>query len=199
MRIENKKILRDFINADKKAMRLNGRNLFVEWLKGNREKVFLMYFIIRLRKYEYIINRYKNKGGFINSLTYVIAKHRFASLRMKNNLFISPNVFGPGLQIVHHGYYWIDEQSKIGSGCTLYPNLLFGNKYAGNKNNTLSSPFIILGDNCSIGTGSVILGPVKIGDNVIIGAGSVVINDIPGNSIVAGNPAKVLKMNTVPT
>jgi UDP-2-acetamido-3-amino-2,3-dideoxy-glucuronate N-acetyltransferase len=45
----------------------------------------------------------------------------------------------------------------------------------------------------SIGTGSVILGGVVIGEGAIIGAGSVVTRDVAPHSIVAGNPARVLR------
>lgn len=51
---------------------------------------------------------------------------------------------------------------------------------------------IIIGDNVRIGSNSTIL-PVQVGNNVIIGAGSVVTKDIPSNTIVAGNPAKILR------
>jgi len=43
----------------------------------------------------------------------------------------------------------------------------------------------------SIGSGSTILSNVTIGENVIVGAGSVVTKDVPRNSIVYGNPARV--------
>ncbi len=45
----------------------------------------------------------------------------------------------------------------------------------------------------SIGTGSTILANVTIGENAIVGAGSVVTKDVPPNTIVAGNPARVLR------
>lgn len=45
----------------------------------------------------------------------------------------------------------------------------------------------------SIGSGSTILSNVVIGENAIVGAGSVVTHDVPPNTIVAGNPAKVLR------
>lgn len=45
----------------------------------------------------------------------------------------------------------------------------------------------------SIGSGATILPNTSIGENAIVGAGSVVTKDVPPNSIVAGNPAKVLR------
>jgi acetyltransferase-like isoleucine patch superfamily enzyme len=45
----------------------------------------------------------------------------------------------------------------------------------------------------SVGSGSTILSNVVIGENAIVGAGSVVTRDVPPNTIVAGNPAKVLR------
>lgn len=45
----------------------------------------------------------------------------------------------------------------------------------------------------SIGSGATILSKVTIGENAIVGAGSVVTKDVPANTIVAGNPARVLR------
>lgn len=45
----------------------------------------------------------------------------------------------------------------------------------------------------SIGSGSTILSKVTIGENALVGAGSVVTEDVPPNTIVAGNPAKILR------
>jgi acetyltransferase-like isoleucine patch superfamily enzyme len=45
----------------------------------------------------------------------------------------------------------------------------------------------------SIGSGSTILANVTIGENAIVGAGSIVTKDVPANSIVAGNPARLLR------
>jgi acetyltransferase-like isoleucine patch superfamily enzyme len=51
----------------------------------------------------------------------------------------------------------------------------------------------------SIGSGATILANLVIGENAIVGAGSVVTRDVPPNTIVAGNPAKVLRSTTSPT
>lgn len=45
----------------------------------------------------------------------------------------------------------------------------------------------------SIGSGATLLCGITVGENALIGAGSVVTKDVPPNSIVAGNPARVLK------
>jgi acetyltransferase-like isoleucine patch superfamily enzyme len=46
----------------------------------------------------------------------------------------------------------------------------------------------------SIGSGATILSNVVIGENAIVGAGSTVTRNVPANAIVAGNPARVLRM-----
>ena len=50
-----------------------------------------------------------------------------------------------------------------------------------------------IGRRCFIGARSVILPGVKIGDESVVGAGSVVVRDVPPRSVVAGNPAKIIR------
>ncbi len=45
----------------------------------------------------------------------------------------------------------------------------------------------------SIGSGSTLLGGIRVGEKAIVGAGSVVTKDVPAHSVVAGNPARVLR------
>jgi acetyltransferase-like isoleucine patch superfamily enzyme len=52
---------------------------------------------------------------------------------------------------------------------------------------------VVIGKNVWIGANSVILPGVTIGDNSVIGAGSTIIEDVPAYSLVAGNPAKIIK------
>ncbi|OGC01775.1 acetyltransferase [candidate division KSB1 bacterium RBG_16_48_16] len=45
----------------------------------------------------------------------------------------------------------------------------------------------------SVGSSATILCGITIGENAIVGAGSVVTKDVPANTVVAGNPARILK------
>jgi UDP-2-acetamido-3-amino-2,3-dideoxy-glucuronate N-acetyltransferase len=51
-----------------------------------------------------------------------------------------------------------------------------------------------IGHGASIGSNATILGNVTVGANAIVGAGSVVTHDVPDSAIVAGNPARVLRI-----
>lgn len=57
-----------------------------------------------------------------------------------------------------------------------------------------------IGSRCFIGCASIIMPGVNIGDQCIIASGSVVTKDVPAHSIVAGNPAKIIRsdINTEP-
>ena len=52
---------------------------------------------------------------------------------------------------------------------------------------------VLIGKNCWLGAGVIVLPGVTIGDNSVIGAGSVVTKDIPSNVVAVGNPCKVLR------
>jgi acetyltransferase-like isoleucine patch superfamily enzyme len=54
-----------------------------------------------------------------------------------------------------------------------------------------------VGNFCLIGVGATIMSGVRIGDEVVVGAGAVVTKDVPSNSIVVGNPAKIVRSNII--
>jgi acetyltransferase-like isoleucine patch superfamily enzyme len=57
--------------------------------------------------------------------------------------------------------------------------------------NLLADTYI--GKNCVIGIRSIILPGIRIGDSSVVAAGAVVTKDVPPHSIVAGNPAKIVR------
>jgi acetyltransferase-like isoleucine patch superfamily enzyme len=56
-----------------------------------------------------------------------------------------------------------------------------------------------VGSNVWIGYGACILRGVRVGDNAIVGTNSVVTKDVPANAVVAGIPARIIRMRDTPT
>ena len=57
---------------------------------------------------------------------------------------------------------------------------------------------VVVGSNVWVGYGACILRGVRVGDNSIIGTNSVVTKDVPANAVVAGIPARVIRMREKP-
>lgn len=89
---------------------------------------------------------------------------------------------------ISHGYgLVIHSDAIIGKNVLLRHGVTIGMKRV---NGVIHAP--VIGNNVNIGASALIIGDVSIGDNSEIGAGSVVVKDIPENSIVAGNPARII-------
>lgn len=95
---------------------------------------------------------------------------------------------GEGVKLAHP-YATILNAKSIGKNFTVRQCTTIGNKRDG-RNDLVP----VIGDNVNVGANVVIIGDITIGNNVVIGAGSVVIHDVPDNSIVAGNPARVIRI-----
>ncbi len=52
---------------------------------------------------------------------------------------------------------------------------------------------VIIGKNCWLGAGVIVLPGITIGDNTVVGAGSVVTKDLPSGVVAVGNPCRVLR------
>lgn len=52
----------------------------------------------------------------------------------------------------------------------------------------------VIGDNVDMSKGCIVMGGISVGNNVIIGANAVVNKPVPDNAVVAGVPAKILRI-----
>ncbi|MBU1707448.1 serine O-acetyltransferase [bacterium] len=102
---------------------------------------------------------------------------------------------GKGLFIDNGMGVVIGETAKIGENCIIFHNVtLGGTKSVHGRRHPK------LGDNCLVGTGTSLLGPILIGSNVKIGAATTVINrNIPDNCSVVGVPGHIVHYKGIRT
>ncbi len=94
---------------------------------------------------------------------------------------------GAGFVIRHIGGIAVNADSRIGKDVELMQGVTIGCERRGSR---AGCPTV--GDRVWIGANAAIVGNVKIGDNVLIAAGAFVNFDVPDNSIVVGNPARII-------
>lgn len=94
---------------------------------------------------------------------------------------------GKGFYIGHFGSIIIGAGAIIGDNCNINQGVTIGIENRGERK---GSPTI--GDRVWIGANSVVVGKIVIGNNVLIAPLTFVNFDVPDNSIVAGNPAKII-------
>ncbi|MFR2774230.1 MAG: acyltransferase [Anaerostipes sp.] len=112
----------------------------------------------------------------------------------KGRLKIDSGYMNAGAQLRCMNSITIGKNCAIARDCLIMDFDAHSITYEDNSNNCISKP-IVIGNHVWIGARSIILKGVSIGDGAVIGAGSVVTRNVPQNSIVAGNPAKILKQN----
>lgn len=108
-------------------------------------------------------------------------------IRFLTGIEIHPGaVIGKRLFIDHGMGVVIGETTEIGDDCTIYQGVTLGGtgKDIGKRHPTLKN-------NCMIGSGSKILGPIIIGNNVKVGANSVVLVNVEDNTTVVGINRKI--------
>jgi len=94
---------------------------------------------------------------------------------------------GEGFYIGHCGRVVINPEAKLGKNINIAAGVTIGMENRGKRK---GAPQI--GDNCWIGTNSVIVGNVKIGNDVLIAPLTYVNFDVPDHSVVIGHPGKIV-------
>ena len=98
-----------------------------------------------------------------------------------------------GLRILHFGAIVVNPGTVIGKNFNIAQGCLIG--MSGGKNAGVPT----IGNNCYMGANSIVVGGVKIGNDVLIAPGAFVNFDVPDNSVVIGNPGKIITRETSPT
>ncbi|MGH0036824.1 MAG: serine O-acetyltransferase [Myxococcota bacterium] len=126
-----------------------------------------------------------------------------AHLRLLARVLAAIARFGTGVEIhpgahigrrffIDHGTgVVIGETAEIGDDCVLFHNVTLGGtgKHAGKRHPSL-------GDRVFIGTGAILLGPIRVGDDARIGANAFVhMRDVPPRTTVVGVPARIVKQD----
>lgn len=95
---------------------------------------------------------------------------------------------------IHSGVF-IPEFCHLKKGSWIGPRVCFTNaKYPRSERVKDELKGAIVGENAKIGANVTILPGIIVGKNALVGSGSVVTKNVPKNAVVAGNPAKVVKM-----
>jgi serine O-acetyltransferase len=94
-------------------------------------------------------------------------------------------ILGRRFRIEHFGGIIISGDAEFGDDCTVRNGVTIGLR----RTKERGAP--VFGSRVDIGTGAVIIGPIRVGDDVSIGANAVVLTDVPSNSIAVGVPALI--------
>lgn len=144
-----------------------------------------------LRTYRYANyywNAYLKSHSLVKKLKYYFWAWRLLKLKNKYAFTVPPKTkIGNGLFIGHNGPLIINAEVVIGKNCNIGPNVVIGQENRGKRKGTP-----VIGDKVWIGSNAVIVGKITIGNNVLIAPGAYVNFDVPSNTIVVGNPGKMI-------
>lgn len=142
-------------------------------------------------------NNFFNSCSKYSSASSVYGPTKIQTLSPSASIFLGNNIGMNGTSIVA-----ATRRIAIGNGTIIAANVIIMDSdfhqiwppYERlNNNNHDDNQDITIGENVWICTGCIILKGVNIGDNSVVAAGSIVTGDVPANSLVAGQPARLIK------
>ena len=139
-------------------------------------------YTLALRKVQYL------KGKRFRKISLAIAKWKLFRWSVKYGYQIGHDAkIGKGLYLGHYGTIVVNGACKIGDNVNIAVGVTLGQENRGKRKGT---PTIL--NNVFIGANSVVVGNITVGNNVLIAPLTLVNFDVPDNSIVIGNPAKII-------
>ncbi len=137
------------------------------------------------------------KSSFLSNLvglysrTIIVTRATGAVIKIGNNVGIS------GATIYARDRIEIGDDTMIGGNVKILDNdfhpVELEDRHSQDKSKVKARP-VTIGKNCFIGVNSIILKGTELGDNCVVGAGAVVVGRFPANSVITGNPAKVIRV-----
>lgn len=134
-------------------------------------------------EYDRLVKEVFPNQGENNRIQTPITVVRSHEVKIGNRVIIMP-----GCLMMSAGGITIDDDAQIAANVQLISN----NHDLENRMIITCKPVHIC-RRAWIGAGSTILPGVTVGENSVVGAGSVVTKDVPPDTIVAGNPARVIR------
>lgn len=127
-------------------------------------------------RYWKMYDRAKKSQGWVKQY-HILRYMRYAS---KDGGYCGRTAAFKGKPTMPHGFHGvhISRNAVIGNNVTIFQNVTITNA--------------VVGDNCFIGAGAILVGNITAGDNVRIGAGTVVVEDVPDNCTVVGAKPRVI-------
>lgn len=129
----------------------------------------------------YRLQKRITKGIAHDALTFLLSR-----CAARHGGYIGPDtVIKDNLALPHglHGIF-ISRYAKIGENCCIYQNVTIGE---------VDGKAPVIGNNCLIGAGAVIIGGIKIGNDVKIGAGAAVSTDVPDGCTAVAQPIRMIE------
>lgn len=137
-------------------------------------------------RFNYFFRKYQNSN---NKILKLFCKIFIRQIRLKYGIEISSEIkIGKGFYIGHPFNITINPDTILGDNINIHKGVTIGQENRGGRKGTP-----IIGNKVWIGVNSTIVGKIRIGNNVLIAPNTYVNRDIPDNSIVIGNPCKIIE------
>ncbi len=108
-----------------------------------------------------------------------------ATIYARSSITLGENTcIGGNVKILDNDFHPIEWETR---------NRLMQSKIGPDENDIIPTKPISIGKNCFIGCNAIILKGTDLGDGCVVGAGAVVCGKFPPNSVIAGNPAKIIR------